>query len=169
MKNILFPAICVALLSFTVPVQAEEFQCNISSTGAADCESYYEVKYACPFPEDLNEKRTAELETGKASFPDFCTTCGAESEIPKNCRAIRISKSQSVVGSSEKSVASEASEVVDMTIAGLTTIQESTILQNAYQGFKIAVVRVWEWFKVASRGESFEIESHSTPVAGVRG
>ena len=121
------------------------------------------MKHTCAFPGELNEVRTAELVDGKATYPEFCTTCGTESGIPKKCQAGRIS---TFISTQESDDTSEPLKAVTESIA---TIQVNSILQNAYQGFKIAVGKAWEWFKVASRGESFEIESMSTPVAGVRG
>jgi len=165
MKNILWSLILFVSLGLTQAAQAGEYQCVVTSTRATDCEPYYEMRHTCPFPAELNELRTTELANGNPTYPAFCTACGAESKIPKNCQAGRISVF-TPVSTQDGSVSLEASKILNDSVVA---VQDSTILQNAYQGFKIAVVRAWEWFKVASRGENFEIESQTTPVAGVRG
>lgn len=165
MKNILCSLILFTSLGFAQVTQAGEYQCVITSTGSADCAPYYEMKHICPFPAELNELRTREFINGKLTYPAFCTACGSESKIPKNCQAGRIS-AFTPASTQDGGVTLEASKILNDSVAA---VQDNTILQNAYQGFKIAVVRAWEWFKVVSRGESFEIESMSTPVAGVRG
>ena len=159
MKNLyIVPAF---LMFATAPLYAAEFQCDISSTRAAHCEPYYEVKHTCAFPTALNEERTTQLEIGKASYPDFCTLCGLESGIPKECQKGRISSVTEVSGFEK--MTNEVSEEAE------DSMQENTIIENALGGFKIVIGVWWDWLKVALKGERFEIENDVTPVAGVRG
>jgi len=167
MKNILFCTVVVVVFSFINMAQAGEYQCNISSTRAAGCEPFFDMKQTCPFPEELNQQRTTEIQNGKPTYPEFCTTCGTESQIPKRCQSGRISTYTPV---SKDAVISDSPEVTEESaVAEQIDTQKNTILQNAYGGFKLAVSRFWNWFKVVSAGDTFEIKNPVTPVAGVRG
>jgi hypothetical protein len=164
MKNILLGLVLVFVFGpFQVTYAADAYQCIVTSTRASGCEAYYEIKHTCPFPQELNEARAKELIHGKPSYPDFCHVCGSESNIPKHCQSGRISTFVSTP------VSNATPHATNDSIEPVNNIQNNSILQNAYQGFKITAVRVWEWFKVVSKGEDFELKGGTTPVAGVRG
>gem|GEM_PF-3077385 len=166
MKKIFIFAIFLSFFSPAAFIQAEEYQCNVSSTRAAGCEPYYEVKHVCPFSQELNEKRTTEMKNGKPTYPEFCKTCGNESEIPSRCQATRISQ---LTLEHKTETVQDSAEVVTETVNKKVDVTKNSILKNAYGGFKIAVSKTWSWLKIALKGDKFEIKNPSTPVAGVRG
>lgn len=166
MKNIFIFTIFISFFSPLSFIEAEEYQCNVSSTRAVGCEDYYEMKHTCPFSQELNEKRTIEMRNGKPTYPEFCKTCGSESEIPSRCQSVRIS----LLTSEQKVEAVQDNvEIVTEAVNKKVDVTKNSIFNNAYGGFKIAISKTWSWLKIALRGDRFEIKNPTTPVAGVRG
>ncbi|MFW0870917.1 MAG: hypothetical protein ACKKL4_00425 [Patescibacteria group bacterium] len=146
-----------------IVASAQDYECNIYSTNAVGCEAYADIKYNCLFPDELNEIRTAEAKTGAYTYPDFClVTCAEQSGIPQGCRAGRVGIAQ--VGVAEVDIVVSEDRALPQ-----VDPEEKTIIENAYQGAKLALDRFWKWLKRVSAGDTFELEPMSTPVAGVRG
>ena len=152
-------------------VNAEEYQCVVTSTRADGCGAYYEVRHVCVFPEELNTKRTQEKEVGKLTYPEFCSvTCADASSIPKECRKGAITPLELQYKNPEEDINwkntslpfNRPPQVGYAKERGVEIVYSDNVIIRGFQ-------KILNWFKERHEYNTYEIQPATTPVAGVRG